>query len=71
MNRVCAKHYCWGANSENKWCVNCCIKTSIYCGIYQVINNLNLYSAVLNTNSTVVQKNTTEIVALTKKHTEK
>ena len=35
-----------------------------------MINNLNLYSAVLNTNLTVVQKNTTEIEALTKKHTE-
>jgi hypothetical protein len=44
------------------------LKLSIYCGIYQVINNLNLYSAVLNNNSTVAQKNTAEIEAISKKH---
>lgn len=35
-----------------------------------MINNLNLYSTVFNNNSTVAQKNTTEIQAITEKHVE-
>ena len=46
------------------------LKLSIYYGVFQVISNLNLYNSVFNGNSSIAQKNTTELQVATEKQTD-